>query len=218
MNTNDIKNLRLCKKCDRYLPKTKEYFCPRKLDKEGFNLYCKECINKEKREARKEKRKLFDKGGKIDDYNNARKCSKCKTIFPESLEYFGKHKTNKIGLDTYCKLCRRENTLENYKKNKEKWNKTHNKTKEIKKNKITEIKEQSKGCIKCGEKRHYLLDFHHKDPESKTFQISQGTSKGWKKIEEEIKKCVLLCSNCHREFHYFEKIYKYNIEQYINFK
>lgn len=32
------------------------------------------------------------------------------------------------------------------------------------------------------------------------------------------KKYILMCSNCHREFHYFEKIYNYNIEQYINHK
>jgi hypothetical protein len=56
MNTTPINNFRFCKKCERDLPKTIEYFSPRKTDKEGFNLYCKECINREKREKRKIKR------------------------------------------------------------------------------------------------------------------------------------------------------------------
>lgn len=31
----------------------------------------------------------------------------------------------------------------------------------------------------------------------------------------EIQKCILLCSNCHREFHYFEKENGITIEEYL---
>ena len=54
---------RLCRKCNRDLSLTIENFSPRKTDKEGFNIYCKDCKNREKREKRLEKRKLSLKGG-----------------------------------------------------------------------------------------------------------------------------------------------------------
>ena len=46
------------------------------------------------------------------------------------------------------------------------------------------------------------LEFHHTNPEQKDFSISQ--SKLWKfdeKIKKELDKCVMLCSNCHKEEH-----------------
>jgi len=46
------------------------------------------------------------------------------------------------------------------------------------------------------------LEFHHLDPKTKEFAISvDGIPRGWKKIEAELAKCVLLCANCHRETH-----------------
>jgi len=216
MNTNKIsKCLRFCKKCNQDLPKTLEFFTPRKTDKEGFHLYCKECINREKREKRSKLRKVWGKGGVIEG-QDGRKCTICKEIYPESLEYFGLHNRNSIGLDTYCKVCRREIGRENYHKNKESWNKTHNKTYNIKKQNIKDLKEQSDGCCKCKEKKHYLLDYHHLDPSTKLFQIAQGESKGWDTVLKEIEKCILLCSNCHREFHFLEKLHKISINEYLN--
>lgn len=215
MDTNKFQPMRLCRKCNRDLPKTLEYFTTRKTDKDGFSLYCKDCINKEKREKREEKRKQWDKGGNTPDGDGI-KCTICKNVYPPTEEYFGKHKKSKTGLDTYCKPCRRERGLTNYFKSKDKWRKTHTKTSQEKKAKIVEFKEASNGCSKCGEKRHYLLDFHHIDPSTKLFQISQGESKGWEKIKQEIDKCVLLCSNCHREFHYLEKEQNIVLSDYIN--
>lgn len=214
MDTSELKNLRLCKKCNEYLPKTIEFFSQRKTDKEGFMLYCKNCINREKREKRSNLRKTWEKGGKLEN-QEGRRCTICKTIYPETSDYFGTHKNNQCKLDTYCKLCRREKTKENYHKNKQKWRETHSRSSEFKKNKIIEYKQQTEGCVKCNEKRYWLLDFHHVDPQTKLFQISQGGEKGWEKILEEISKCVLLCANCHRDFHFLEKTQKINLDQYL---
>lgn len=217
ITTKISKNLRFCKKCNRDLPKTLQYFLPRKIDKEGLNLYCRECVNREKREKRSKLREEWNKGGCVEN-QEGRRCTVCKNIYPETLEYFGEHKGNSKQLDTYCKICRRERGRSNYSKNKKGWNNTHNKTANIKREKIIEFKENSEGCIKCGEKRHYLLDFHHLDPSTKSFQIAQGESKGWDKVKVEIDKCILLCSNCHREFHYFEKKNNIILEEYLNLK
>lgn len=43
------------------------------------------------------------------------------------------------------------------------------------------------------------LEFHHLDPTKKDFIISRCFS--LKKAKLELDKCILLCSNCHREVH-----------------
>jgi hypothetical protein len=57
-------------------------------------------------------------------------------------------------------------------------------------------------CCICGYcKCQDSFDLHHIDPSNKSFTISGFKIKNRKKIYEEAKKCVMLCANCHREFH-----------------
>ena len=53
----------------------------------------------------------------------------------------------------------------------------------------------------CGYDRSVeALEFHHIDPSQKTFGIAaKGYTNGWDKMKAELDKCVLLCSNCHKE-------------------
>lgn len=72
-------------------------------------------------------------------------------------------------------------------------------------------------CVCCGyNKCSAALEFHHLDPEHKDFSIASVYSnpKSWDTIVQELKKCALVCSNCHREIHYGTR----NIENkvYIN--
>jgi hypothetical protein len=47
-----------------------------------------------------------------------------------------------------------------------------------------------------------LFEFHHLDARTKDFAISHdGITRRWEKTEAELAKCVLLCTNCHRETH-----------------
>ena len=56
-------------------------------------------------------------------------------------------------------------------------------------------------CQACGyDKCVSALTFHHVDPEEKDFTVS-GMSVSWHRIQQELKKCVLLCANCHAEVH-----------------
>lgn len=59
-------------------------------------------------------------------------------------------------------------------------------------------------CEKCSyNKCIAAMDFHHKDPNEKDFGISSnGSTISWEKMKLELDKCLLLCSNCHRELHY----------------
>ena len=58
-------------------------------------------------------------------------------------------------------------------------------------------------CIFCGYNKYEgALGFHHKDGNQKSFSISSaGLTRSWKRVENEIEKCVLGCSNCHKELH-----------------
>ena len=58
-------------------------------------------------------------------------------------------------------------------------------------------------CQICGYDRYVgSLNFHHIDPASKEFGISQdGLTRSWERVKREIEKCILLCANCHAEVH-----------------
>ena len=51
------------------------------------------------------------------------------------------------------------------------------------------------------------LDFHHLNPKEKDFNLSnRNLNMDWDVIKEELDKCILVCSNCHREIHYNEGV------------
>lgn len=59
-------------------------------------------------------------------------------------------------------------------------------------------------CGICGyDRSNSALEFHHIDPLQKSFTLgsARGSIVNWGLLVEEAKKCVLLCSNCHREVH-----------------
>ena len=63
-------------------------------------------------------------------------------------------------------------------------------------------------CQICGlEDDPCVYDFHHLDPGEKSFTISQligkysGKIEQLARLEDELKKCILLCSHCHRKLH-----------------
>lgn len=56
-------------------------------------------------------------------------------------------------------------------------------------------------CVVCGYDRcPAAMDFHHTDPTTKDFTISQRMT-SFAAIKKELDKCVLLCCRCHREVH-----------------
>jgi hypothetical protein len=63
------------------------------------------------------------------------------------------------------------------------------------------------GCVLCSEIHPSCLDFHHLDETNKSFNIGEHPNNGvgLKKLKEEVSKCILLCSNCHRKLHFARK-------------
>ncbi len=72
------------------------------------------------------------------------------------------------------------------------------------------------GCSKCGEKRFWVIDYHHIVPKTKDHPVTYYKTYTLEKLKAELRKCIPLCRNCHMDFHYQEKIYKINIEEYLN--
>ncbi|MCX6703229.1 MAG: HNH endonuclease [Candidatus Zambryskibacteria bacterium] len=53
-------------------------------------------------------------------------------------------------------------------------------------------------CQKCGwAGDQAALQFHHLEPDKKDFILGGVGNKSWDSILNEIKKCALLCANCH---------------------
>jgi DNA-binding transcriptional ArsR family regulator len=67
--------------------------------------------------------------------------------------------------------------------------------------KQTLVEEAGGACVVCGYSRWLgALQFHHVDPGSKEFHLAQrGHSRSIARSRAEIRKCVLLCANCHAE-------------------
>lgn len=59
-----------------------------------------------------------------------------------------------------------------------------------------------KGCKYCPEKLPpRCLHFHHRDPKTKEFNISQSVKVSWGKLKREVEKCDVVCANCHAKLH-----------------
>jgi arsenate reductase-like glutaredoxin family protein len=57
-------------------------------------------------------------------------------------------------------------------------------------------------CKLCGyNKSIFALDFHHVDPTTKEWNPAKVLSYKWETAKKELDKCILICSNCHRELH-----------------
>lgn len=62
-------------------------------------------------------------------------------------------------------------------------------------------------CVNCEVSDYDVLTFHHRDQNTKKFNLCQSWQKSWNVIKEEIEKCDLLCANCHMKLHRKEKYF-----------
>jgi len=109
-----------------------------------------------------------------------KRCSRCK--ISKHIEKFNRNSTKKDGLRNECKEC----------------------TSKMKKEKKAYIYEflmkhfKENPCSSCGETNPILLDFDHL--RDKKISIANAITNQWslERIQDEIDKCQVLCSNCHR--------------------
>lgn len=71
--------------------------------------------------------------------------------------------------------------------------------------KLTFIKELGGKCKLCGYNKNLAaLEFHHREPSTKLLRLDLRSlsNHSVKVLRQELIKCDLLCSNCHKESHY----------------
>lgn len=111
-----------------------------------------------------------------------RVCPNCK-IEKEITNFYSRR--NKEGASSYCKICTNTQTLLRQQKLKRE-----------------AIEYKGGSCISCNYDDYPgALDFHHLDPSKKDFSIGKVKHRSLNTIKSELDKCILLCSNCHREIH-----------------
>jgi hypothetical protein len=131
-------------------------------------------------------------------------CGGCDEIKDFSEDFYNCSR-NADGKQNWCKQCNSEAKARHRKTNPERYRNLRRNYRKGRSLFINEIKQDLK-CIKCGESHPATLDFHHNDPTTKEKSISSMKDHTKAKILEEIKKCDILCSNCHRIHHYEERL------------
>lgn len=130
----------------------------------------------------------------------------CKLDLPKDDKYFAARYDRSVKqYQTNCRDCQKKYRKEHYLNNRQKY---IDKAKDYKKNFTEWFLDYKKNlsCEICGENRYWVLDFHHKDPKQKDIEISNLLKIcNKKKILDEIDKCMVLCSNCHRDLHHQER-------------
>lgn len=131
----------------------------------------------------------------LPDCRDTIQCNSCGQYKTLDHFYFSKGKLSQ----KVCKNCVRQKERDKYQ------------SKQIE---LNEFRQQHP-CVKCGCSKYYLIDFHHLNPAEKDFTISDNSHAKIETLMKEIDKCVSLCSNCHREFHHFEREQGMTIEEYL---
>lgn len=123
-------------------------------------------------------------------------CSQCKNL--KSNQEFN-YRNKKLNIrHSYCRECGKLFTRNHYKDNKSQYLKRNLRAYKKRKEFVRQAK--SKPCTDCGiQYPFYVMDFDHREGEIKEFALNQVDRMTMKAIKEEIAKCDVVCSNCHRE-------------------
>jgi hypothetical protein len=166
-----------CKECGKKISSYK-----RNLPKNGKRSFCSpECTQKWQKQYFKEKRENAIKQAREKHPDGKKKCSECKK--PYDLSVFG-HKGGGY-LNSRCPQCFSDYTT-----------KRHNARK------LAVIEFLGGKCKKCRKKVHpAAFSLHHVDPKTKELGWNKLRNRSIKTLIKEVKKCVLLCANCHSMEH-----------------
>jgi len=133
--------------------------------------------------------------------NTLRRCARCHE--EKAYKEFYRDGSRSCGYGNTCKVCDNEKNKENSAKRREERRKEKyllGKGRTFIEDTETRIKElRSVPCMDCGNSFPSIcMDFDHRVPSLKLFAISAWRGYSPAAIENEIAKCDVVCSNCHR--------------------
>ena len=109
-----------------------------------------------------------------------RRCYKCK--LHKELEHFVVQKSRPLGRKYICKICSNQ-----IKRNTNKDN-------------VSKLYKYllNHPCVDCGASDPLVLQFDHQEDKKENVSKLAG-NRSWTAVENEIKKCVVRCANCHQK-------------------
>ena len=122
-------------------------------------------------------------------------CSQCKVGKPISEFNF---KNTAAGVhQSYCKECGKRLTRSHYRNNKRQYLDRNVRSYMKRRELVRQLK--SCPCADCGvQYPYYVMDFDHREGETKEYQLNRIDRMTTRAILNEIKKCDVVCANCHR--------------------
>lgn len=196
LNPPPLPESKRCKQCGEV--KRADAFPRLPTSADGLHVYCRECLRDRRRE----------------NYSTRPRETR--------IAYHHEHQANDPAYREAARARAREHYYDNYESEREKRRQRYHEmtdeqrekrragyraSKDRKRARVDAAKE-GKSCIRCGESHPAALQFHHRDPTTKLFNIADGiVSGGWteEQIREEIAKTDILCANCHRIIHWEER-------------
>lgn len=115
-------------------------------------------------------------------------CVRCsRTLDIRDFYVISKQNAHGKAVSTYCKQCCIKQKMDRV-------------------NRVRHRIKSGQKCVVCGYSKYAgALDFHHLDPSSKDVNVSELLAKSntsfIPKLVDELKKCVVVCRNCHAEIH-----------------
>ena len=125
-----------------------------------------------------------------------RACKRCGLV--KDLSEFNFKQRERGIRHPYCRDCGKALTQSHYRHNKQAYLARNARTYARHRELIRQAK--SRPCADCGvQYPYYVMDFDHRAGEAKSFELSSVARKTVREIMNEIAKCDVVCSNCHRE-------------------
>ena len=123
-------------------------------------------------------------------------CCRCRVLKP--LEEFNFRNRSAGIRHRYCRDCGKKFTRSHYQRNKRQYVERTLRSHARRRAYLHQIK--SRPCADCGvQYPYYVMDFDHREGEEKLFEMNRISYVSMRAIKQEIEKCDVVCSNCHRE-------------------
>ena len=130
-----------------------------------------------------------------------RRCSRCRAVKP--IGDFPLKDRARGTRRSYCWDCCRAYARSHYARNRDTYLRKARRRNRLDRETCQQLAYDhltSHPCIDCGETDITVLDFDHRDPASKSYEVVHvAARKPWARALAEIAKCDVRCANCHRK-------------------